>query len=302
VLLSVAVAIAIAVIALAAFKHGPRAASPAAPGSGIAAGTSPRQELIQTIGALRTPQRKADLNCELQIGVLNACSRHSDHVDVGPPQILGRWGYPALDRPLLRVVAIPAWRGKVLIAPTTYRPSAGSRRRTEGINLVIQLGGTVGMTGTGPRPTSVATFLGHGLTVFTNGPNDTNRGALLVPDGVATITLGSFRLTPHSAPSGATQTALAAATSALHATATVNDNIAAVQLSIPVVTIPKAVSGLFGMAATARATWFNSSGQTIKRTTTDVELLVRIRGRPRPNRVSPRLARTRFCRVKPHAC
>jgi hypothetical protein len=288
VLLSVAVAIAIAVVALAAFKQGHRTANPRVPGSGIPAGTSPRQELIRTIGALRMPQRKADLNCGLQIMYLDPCGRHRLPAEVGPPQILARWGYPTVDRSLLRVVAIPAWGGKVLIAPTTYRPSAASRRRTEGINLVIRLGGTVGMTGTGPRPTSVAAFLRHGLTVFANGPNgETNRGAFLVPDGVTKITLGSFRLPPHSAPGGATQTALAAATSALQATATVTDNIAAVQLSIPAVTSPKAVSGLYGMAATAQATWLNSSGQTVRRTTTEVDLLVRIRGRPSPSRVRP---------------
>jgi hypothetical protein len=282
VLLSVAVAITVAVIALAAFKHGHRAANPAVPGSGIAAGTSPRQELIQTIGALRTRQHKSDLNCELDMIRLNPCSRHG-HAEVGPPQILARWGYPALDRPLLRVVTIPAWHAKVLIAPTTYQPSAASRRRTEGINLVIQLAGTVGTTGTGPRPTTVASFIGHGLTVFTNGPNDTNRGAFLVPDGVAKTTLGSFRLPPHSAPRGVSPTALAAVTSALHATATVNDNIAAIQIPIPVLTIPKAFSGLYGMPSTAQVTWFNSGGQTVRRTTTEVDLLVRIRGRPRPN-------------------
>jgi hypothetical protein len=288
VLLGIAVAIGIVVIALAAFKHGHEPAGPAAPGS-IAAGTPPRQELIQTIGALRTPQRKADLNCELQIMYLNACGRHRRPAELGPQQILAaRWGYPALDRPLLRVVTIPAWRATVLIAPTTYRPSAASRRRTEGINLVIQSArtrgttgtGTVGMTATGPRPTSVATFLGHGLTVFADGPGDANRGALLVPDGVAKVTLGSFRLAPHSALRGVNPTSLAAATFALHATATVNDNIAAVQLSVPVLTSPKAFSGLAGMSATAQATWFNSSGQTVRRTTTEVDLLVRFRGGP----------------------
>jgi hypothetical protein len=113
--------------------------------------------------------------------------------------------------------------------------------------------------------------------VFTKGPKDTNRGAFLVPDGVAKVTLASFRSSPQSAPSGVNPTLLAAAIFAMHATATVNDNIAAVQLAIPVLTIPKAVSSLYGMPSTAQVTWFNSSGQTVKRTTTEVDLLVRIR-------------------------
>jgi hypothetical protein len=276
VLLSVAAAIAIAAIALTAFRHSHGSVPPTSTGGSLPRASSPRAELIQTIELLRRPQVTADLNRSVE-GLYPASARapRGSHAPLPRPRrALARWGYPELDVPLLRVVSIPAWGAKVLIAPTTYQPSR-SRHRSEGINLAIQIPGS-GLTGTGPKPATATSFVTHGLSVFTNAQNGTNRGALLVPDGIAKVTLDSFRLPPHSAPSGLNPNRLAAATAGLHATAAVHDNIAALQLAIPEITIPRGLSGLFGMPATAQAIWSDPNGRVIRRTTTGVDLLVRI--------------------------
>jgi hypothetical protein len=97
---------------------------------------------------------------------------------------LARQGYPEPDRTLLRAVTVPSLHAHVLIAPTTYRPVNGSRRRSEGINLLVVSPGNGG-TGTGPRPATVASFLAQGLNVFFGMGAKTNPGVLLVPDDVA---------------------------------------------------------------------------------------------------------------------
>jgi DNA-directed RNA polymerase specialized sigma24 family protein len=125
-LVSVAVAIAIAVVAVALLGHGHHA-SQSTSASGPSRGST-RAELIRTLGVLRRPQTKADLD---------GIGRIDRELKARPKQmgsILEQWGYPNLDRRLARVVNIPAWRAKVLIAPTRFRPSPTSGQRDPNVS------------------------------------------------------------------------------------------------------------------------------------------------------------------------
>ncbi|MGH2882253.1 MAG: hypothetical protein ACRDPA_06050, partial [Solirubrobacteraceae bacterium] len=291
------VVIAIAMVALAVLHHGrpaPPSTTPSGPGGG-----SPRAELIRTFGVLRQTQTKADLDRELLGLYLPTVDRRNGTIPPGPfiplsrpAAALPRWGYPALDRQLARTVKIPAWRAKVLIAPTTFQPAPSSPDRSEGVNLALWIGtqATIppsSLSGTGPRPTSVGTVLAHGLALadVVHGTN-TMDGVIAVPDGVASVKLGPFVSLPHETPPSVGTKALNAALAAIQTSATVHDNIGAFQLPMPVVTSrrrlphpPGAPPGfaLFGIGTKAQDAWLNSHGQVIKRTTTEVDLIVRVK-------------------------
>ena len=126
--LSVAVAVAVAVIAVAVLGHG-RHAGPSATASGPSGG-SPRAELVRSLGVLRRPQTKADLRGLEQLDRdIRALPKKGW---VGP-----RLKDSELDRPLARVVNVPVWRAKVLIAPTRSQPSPTSGQRAEGVHLAL---------------------------------------------------------------------------------------------------------------------------------------------------------------------
>jgi hypothetical protein len=296
VIVSVAVVVATAVVAVALLRHGRPAVQSMTP-SGPRA-VSLRADLIGTFGVLSRPQTKADLDRELLgLYLMNGGSRASGlprgrYIPLsGPPTSLKRWGYPELDRPLVRVVSIPAWSAKALIAPTTFQPSPPSPKRSEGVNLALWIG-TVptippsSFTGTGPQPTSVATVRAHGVALA-----DVARGntvldvVVLVPDGVTAVELGPFVSSPHRKPPRVRPTGLNAALAAMHGTATVRDNIAAFQFPMPVVTsarsVPNPVGGLrgfslLGMGTDAQDTWLDARGHVLKRTTTNIDLIVRV--------------------------
>ena len=288
--LSVAVVVAVAVVAVAVLGHG-RHPGPSATASGPSGG-SPRAELIRTLGVLRRPQTKADLQGVERLGRwLKAVPKQ----EVGPN--LKQWGYPELDRRLARVVNVPAWRAKVLIAPS--QPSATSGHRPERVELGLWWTGTTfpwprSLNLSGPTPTSVGALLVHGLAVdpvvpgldeihgVVRGP-DVQDGVLLVPDGVASIKLGRF--TADVTVGGLSTKALKAALAAIHGTAAVHDNIAAFRLPIAVYNgrpphwsnpgpVPKYVFS--GIPATAQDTWYDTRGHVLRRTTTEIGLTVRI--------------------------
>src|SRR6202042_1384413 len=80
------------------------------------------------------------------------------------------------------------------------------------------------------------------------------------------------------------------------ATATVHDNIAAFQLPIPTATSRHAFSSLFGTAAVAKTTWYDTGGNAIKHTTTRLDVLIKVSGtKPRPGGTGPRRPRRLFC-------
>ena len=207
VVLSVAVAVAVAVVAVAVLGHGHQPSQRTTASS--PSGGSSRAELIRTLGVLRRPQTKADAQGLERLGRL---------VIAHPKQLGGtfkQWGYPEVDRRLARVVNIPAWRAKVLIAPIRSQPSPTSRPRPESLHLVMWWTGTAfplpgslilddGPALNGDPPTSVGALLAHGLWAGTvvpglnpvsgvvHGP-DIQDGVLLVPDGVASVKLGGPR-------------------------------------------------------------------------------------------------------------
>lgn len=292
-IVSVAAVLAIAIVAIAVLHHGrpaPPSTTPSGPGGG-----SPRAELIRAFGVLRRAQTEADLDRDLLGLYLPPIDRRSGTIPPGrfipfsrPAQALKRWGYPALDRYLARTVKIPAWSAKVLIAPTTFQPSPSSPHRSEGVNLALWIGTqpTIppsSLSGTGPRPTSVGTVLAHGLALA-DVERGTNRmdGVIAVPDGVASVKLGPFVGLPNDAPPGVSAKPLNAALAAIQASATVHDNVGAFQFAIPTLAsrrrIMATVPGfaLFGIGTRAVATWFDAGGHVIKRTTTQVDLIVRV--------------------------
>jgi hypothetical protein len=132
--ISILVVIVIAAVAITAFKpvHG---SAPSARPHGAA---SPRVELIRTIAVLGRPQTRADPNPQLEfpnpfLGIHGVSARQRAQ----RIKVLARWGNPQPDRKLFRVVTVPSLQAQVLIAPTTYQPSATSRQRSEGININV---------------------------------------------------------------------------------------------------------------------------------------------------------------------
>jgi hypothetical protein len=290
VILAVAVAILITVIALASLHHGGNGHSPTAPST---SNVAPRVQLIRSFSVLRRPQTHGDLNPDLLSLYFQALGAPSErHLPpgnfvpvTGPPFAIRRWGYPALDRRLTRVVNIPKWQTKVLIAPMTFRPSAASRRRTEGINLVIDHPGT-GLTGTGPEPVSVRSVVSRGLAIFTGSARTANYGALFIPDGVATVMLGPFVPVWHGRHRPDINLRVLDYALDVRAKAGVEQNIAAFQFAIPTVATAQRRSNapgtrggslLFGVPTLAKETWLDRNGHVLRRTTIDADFLVRIR-------------------------
>jgi hypothetical protein len=282
---SVIIVVAVVVVAVALLGgHNRTGSAPSAHPHGVA---PPRAELIRTISVLRRPQTKVDLNPQLQFPI-QVAQKNPQRI-----KALARWGDPKLDRGLLRVVTVPSLHAQVLIAPTTYQPSTTSRQRSEGITLNVHSPGN-GLTGSGPKPTTVSRFLAHGLSVFV-GPHDNRTpGVVLVPDGVARVALGPPQPLRDQTPDRSTAKDISDAIANLHRTSVVHNNLAAFDFAIPTIAIPQGFSGVFGIEATAPAIWYSASRTVIRRTTTTIDLLVRIRGdHPNP-------AIRERCRQDPH--
>jgi hypothetical protein len=276
---STLLAIVIAVVAISALKAGHSTAPLTRP----YAAASPRTELIRTLAVLRRPQTDPALVSQLEnnSGPFRLSHRPAARRNPQLLKALARWGNPQPDRRLLRVVTVPSLHAEVLIAPTTYQPSTASRRRSEGITIGVHSPGNI-WTGTGPKPTAVSSLLAHGLSLVFGPYDGRDPGVVLVPDGVARIALGPAQPMRFQTPYRTTSKAIADATATLHGTAEVDDNIAAFNFAIPTIVSSQTFSGLYGLDATAPATWYSASGAIIRHTTTEVDLLVRIRGRASP--------------------
>lgn len=140
-----------------------------------------------------------------------------------------------------------------------------ARCRSEGVDLELWIGSRPTIppssnVGTGPRPTGLGTIRAHGLALTDNARGNARMdGVILVPDGVARITLHPTRLNDDPVNIDPSQFGTA--------TATVHDNVAAFQLPIPTATTSRsAVSGLLGASAVAQTTWLDASGHVIKHT------------------------------------
>lgn len=295
---SALVALAIAAIAVGVFGHGGRPSASGAPSRSAA-----RAELLQSLGVVHRPQIAADRDPQL----INVAYLRILGAPPGPPttahsrRLLARWGDPAPERRLLRVVRVPSLGVHVLVAPTSFRPSAASSQRTDGITIAVTGPGN-GVTSDGFPPTSVASLRAHGVALFYGMGGPSNPGVVLVPDGVATVRLSHvaplphttpFTVNPraitiaHNAPFDVNPRAITTALSALEATGHVTNNLAAFHLPIPTVTtrhrlahfVTRSGAAFIAIQATAHATWLSPTGNIIRHTTTHLNVLIRIRNR-----------------------
>jgi hypothetical protein len=281
---SVLVPILIAVGAVVLLRGPSRSPAPPASVPSTHSETTSRQQLLHTLAVLRRPPNAASTRTI-------ACVK-SPPAPPSPAFIACRtsgipglflslprssptwaqWGYPRLDPSLIRVVAVPRFHASATLAAATWQPSSSSRRRDEGLEATIA--SSRGSTGTGPRPTSVATVRTHGLAV--SGGNATPQmrtvfGAVVVPDGVATVTLKPIRLISPPAPVDPHRFGTV--------TTSVHDNVAPYRFAVPYVKDRHAKSLVYAVTVVARATWTDQHGTVIARTTTQLPLWLKVRGK-----------------------
>jgi hypothetical protein len=272
-----------AAVSGASSRRGASAGLPSAP-----AGVASRQQLLETLGVLRARPTAADrraIACAKSLPrppsiAFRTCRTSGVPSFVlllarsgpGTRQLYARWGYPRDDSSLIRIVPIPHLDASVTIAPATWQPSPSSRHRVEGLELALNQ--SRAQSGTGPEPTRLATVISHGLAISDAQMTPRQRvvfGAVVVPDGVAKVTLEPIRivspparLDPHQFGTITTQ---------------VHQNVASFQVPVPTVTNPQKQSALYGVAVIARATWFDRRGRIIDRTTTQLYLSINLRGK-----------------------
>jgi hypothetical protein len=242
-----------------------------------------RRQLIEMLGVLRRPPDAAStqaINCAKSPPTPASRAFPACRTADLPPEFSlpdrqssfeAQFGYPRLDPSLIRVVSVPRFHARVVLAPATWRPSLRSPLRTEG--LVLSISYARGSSGTGPKPTPVSTVRAHGLAV--SGGNATPQmrtvfGAVVVPDGVATVTLDPIRVTSPPAPVdprefGTVSTA-------------VQDNVALFQFNVPYVKDPHVKSLVYAVTVIANATWTDQHGHVITHTTTPLPLWLKVRG------------------------
>jgi hypothetical protein len=271
----VVVAVTVAVLSL---HHRP-ASHTAQPAAQTVSAT--RRELIRVLGVLRAPQTPAARNprydgpdsmfqgiekflgrlrSRLRDPNLTAHNRRSLRAELANVQrAAARSGYVRLDSSLVRVVRAP-YHEIVGFYPVSEQPSPRALGRVEELGVSLRVPGSL-PAGIGAQPVSV--LLAHGLNPFTYALH-ANVGVIVVPDGVAKVTLGAIHLalgdlvSPKSLAIPAT-------------TATVHDNIAAFRLPAPSVapwpSVPAGRSGMSSSGAYVRETWAGSDGRVIKHLT-----------------------------------
>lgn len=271
--LSTAVVLAVAVVALTAVRAG-RGTTPAAkPPSSVA---SSRAELLQTLGALRTPQTAADRR-SLPSGFLGIQSGpHAGRAvnNSNYQRFLRDRGYPQVDRSLVRTAGL-ASGGALTLVPMTFRQTTPHRHgigklvtftphgpRIEGLALSLRLSGTDRVD---VSPSTVGVLRANGLNLFTY-VNHQNTGVVVVPDGVIKIRLSGFRVTSRVRVDPVLIPVV---------TASVHDNIALLHVAAPTVMTRGGLpgdggSGMYSTDAHAHMTWFGPQGQVLKQATIDI--------------------------------
>jgi hypothetical protein len=248
--------------------------------------TSPaiaRRQLVQMLGVLRQPPDAAStqaIDCakappKPASPTFRAC-RTSGLPEEFPPiqssRFWARWGNPRLDASLIRVVPVPQLHASVMLTPAIWQPSSRSPLRSEGLDLTIVY--HRGSTSTGPRPTPVALVRTHGLAVSGGNATPSMRtvfGAVVVPDGVATVTLDPVRLISPPAPVDPRRFGTV--------TAPVHDNVATFRFTVPFVRDLHAKSLVYAVTVIANATWTDQHGNVIAHTTTQLPLWLRVQGK-----------------------
>lgn len=277
-----AVAIAVAAGALILLGHHTRSATP------TPLSRSARQHLIQTFGVLRaaptTPDHRLS-TCIEQIaptfrrghasltlanivrcggglpgGFLVAPGRQpGESAQYLDPSLARGW-----EPQLLRNVSLPRWGDIVTLMPLSWKSST-SHQRIEGlIASVARRHSRYALGGTGP--TSVPWIQTHGVAMSTYDGNELNQNVIIVPDGVARVTLGSFKLQGGSS--------FPALRGIARGSARVHHNVAALQLKTA--TVRSRVNlGAVWEDGIADATWYDASGKVIAHTTTALGIVVK---------------------------
>lgn len=228
--------------------------------------TATRQQLLQTLGALRTPATAADrelVACIQRFGNRPGgakCLRYvpqevliTENAAPMAHSLLASMGGPRWDLSLIRTIPLGRTGARVTLFPGTWRPytsahgqfsSPPSAQRTWGIAAALVDRGYAESPAT-----SVATLRAHGLALLPYaGPSAHLRVAIVVPDGVVKITIATISL--------AGQRWLENAPVAVH------DNVAVLQLRTP----GSRFNGL--QSETIQMTWFDARGRVIRHTTT----------------------------------
>lgn len=288
--LSVAVGVLVPVLlvgALLALLSGSnRSVAPPASLTGPNASTGTRQLLLRTLGVLRRPPDAASrvamscLKTPPKPGNAAFFACRTSAISPAFVPLLGgpRFGAASgvrLDTSLIRVVPLPRSRDSVALVPATAPASPGSRQRAEGLDIFIAF--PDGAASPGPTPTSVTELRTHGLAVSGTNATPTMRnvvGAVVVPDGVATVTLQPIRLVSPPAPVDPRRFGTS--------TTSVHDNIAAYRFTVPYVHDPHQKSSVYAVTVLARAIWRDRHGTVIARTNTQLQLWLKVRGNNGP--------------------
>lgn len=270
---ALAAGIALGVVGVA-FQNAPSAPPAAAAktiGSAVAAGNSAsnsRHELLRTLGILRTSPTPTDLaviacikrtanraggfRCLREIPEVIQIIEHPAAV---AGSFLASLRYPKLDLALIRTVRLGRSGDTVRFFPLNWQSSSRSAQRTWGIvaSFVFGRGGAE----TDVLPTSVRTLRVRGVALFpgflyVGRPKrlTAHEGAIIVPDGVAKITVDKASL-------GGGRSVVENVTAAVH------DNLATVALKMPTFG-----SGFgFGTGSLLQVTWYDPHGRVIRHTT-----------------------------------
>lgn len=278
----VPVLVVVATVALLSGSN--RSVAPPALSPGANASTGTRQRLLRTLGVLRRPPDAASrraISCIKSSPKPGSAAFHACRTSAISLALLpGGPGFGAsagvrLDASLIRVVPLARSGDSVALVPATAPTSPGSPRRAEGLDIIIA--SQNGAASPGPTPTSVTELRTHGLAVSGTNATPTMRsvaGALVVPDGVATVTLQPVRLI--SPPAPVSPRRFGTSTTAVH------DNIAAYRFTVPYVHDPRQKSLVYAVNVVARATWRDRHGTVIAHTNTQLQLWLKVRGNNGP--------------------
>jgi hypothetical protein len=280
----VPVVVVVGAVALLSGSH--RSAAPSTSSAGANASTGARQQLLRTLGVLRRPPDAASrraISCLKSSptpgsAAFRACRTSAISLAVVPGPGAPRFGASSgvrLDTSLIRVVPVPRSADSVALVPATAAASPGSPRRAEGLDIFIAF--PDGAATPGPTPTSVTELRTHGLAVSGTNATPTMRsvaGAVVVPDGVATVTLQPVRLI--SPPASVDPRRFGTSTTSVH------DNIAGYRFAVPYVRDPHQKSLVYAVTAVARASWRDRHGTIVAQTTTQLQLWLKVRGNNGP--------------------
>jgi hypothetical protein len=208
----VAVVVVVAAVAVLSHRHAPSTPprpAPAAPA--VSAG-----RLTSILGVLRRPQTQADRQTWVP-GFFDTFASSRCRAANTPLQCSLR-----LDRPLIRQVVVPGMGYRVGLLPYS---SAG---RIAGVAITLHGPGVYDLaagpwTDSTTFPPGLSALRTRGLLLSAYVSNGVNRGAIVVPDGVARVVLGPVHLLDTTITRRFTPTD--------GASAVVHDNIAMFQLS-----------------------------------------------------------------------